>query len=370
MKKIIIILGSIAIILALIALKGIPLQTGSNYSQKIVYNENTYEVNILKETENYFIKVNGQCVEGVLSCSNLKYVGVNKSTGESITLKGESVHQSKNNVPTQFLGYSFKNNDYEYFINDKELYIDKGMENIKIEKFLGTESDKKSYSVRTLERDGLDNVFTVLEGGNNSIAFFVNQELLNIFNFDEKFFTYEDISYNIDDMFNHIEMKSFIVGDFYVVDIFYESYAAYVESHNHMIIYDLRNAKVVKPKNLVSQDGLSIASKKANKKSLISLKEAIGENRQQQLISKSKMDPKWYDLQLEIYKSCDLNYEDRYFALHPAGLSYQVGNCASRAERGFDEFYYMNDIIMFSDIEEYLTDYGKEFYDTFQKATK
>ena len=72
------------------------------------------------ETATYRILIDVRCPEGHVTCDNVRYVGTNKKTGKSITLRGSTVHSYANDgaTPTQFQGYRFRNGSTEYFVSE------------------------------------------------------------------------------------------------------------------------------------------------------------------------------------------------------------------------------------------------------------
>lgn len=76
------------------------------------------------ETDDLWIKIINLCEEGEMSCDKMVYIGLNKKTGDYITLSGKSVI-SKSNY--NFLYYEFINNDTKYLITrDNTLEIMQG----------------------------------------------------------------------------------------------------------------------------------------------------------------------------------------------------------------------------------------------------
>ena len=71
------------------------------------------------ETRSYKITIERHCEEGVVVCDDMKYVGVNKRTGKSITLSGTTAHTvgADGVTPGHFLGYSFKHGKTKYFVS-------------------------------------------------------------------------------------------------------------------------------------------------------------------------------------------------------------------------------------------------------------
>lgn len=66
------------------------------------------------ESNNLWIKLVNLCPEGELSCDKVIYIGLNKKTGDFITLQGKTVVSKRNN---NFLYYEFINNDTKYIID-------------------------------------------------------------------------------------------------------------------------------------------------------------------------------------------------------------------------------------------------------------
>lgn len=65
------------------------------------------------ETNDLWIKIINLYEEGEMSCDKMVYIGLNKKTGDYITLSGKSVI-SKSNY--SFLYYEFINNDTKYLV--------------------------------------------------------------------------------------------------------------------------------------------------------------------------------------------------------------------------------------------------------------
>jgi hypothetical protein len=80
-------------------------------------------------TPKFSIKITENCEEGVVGCDNVTYVGVNKKTGKSITLKGKSLMRlcADRVTPCQHIGYTFQNGKVVYLVTDQgTLTISKG----------------------------------------------------------------------------------------------------------------------------------------------------------------------------------------------------------------------------------------------------
>ena len=83
------------------------------------------------ETPSYKITIESRCPEGFVTCDDVKYVGVSKKTGKSITLIGKTVHAIGADAvtPAHFLGYVFKNGSTTYFVSDDgEISVKQGKE--------------------------------------------------------------------------------------------------------------------------------------------------------------------------------------------------------------------------------------------------
>lgn len=80
-------------------------------------------------TQAYKITVDVRCPEGYVSCDNVRYTGVNRASGKSITLTGKTVHATAQDgvTPSRFLGYRFDNGNTTYFVSeDGELRVTRG----------------------------------------------------------------------------------------------------------------------------------------------------------------------------------------------------------------------------------------------------
>ena len=82
------------------------------------------------ETKSFSIAIEVKCEEGEVTCDNVKYVGTNKRTGESVDLTGKTAHHmDKEGNPGRFLGYIFKNKGVTYFLSEEgALRVTKGDE--------------------------------------------------------------------------------------------------------------------------------------------------------------------------------------------------------------------------------------------------
>jgi hypothetical protein len=70
------------------------------------------------ETPHYLIKVERNCPDNYVTCEDVSYVGRNKSTGQTISLTGRTLHSlcADKITPCRFEGYEFKNGRYKYFL--------------------------------------------------------------------------------------------------------------------------------------------------------------------------------------------------------------------------------------------------------------
>ena len=66
----------------------------------------------------YRIEVVKHCDEHDVVCDNVSYVGTNKKTGKSITLRGRTLHSlcADGVTPCHFQGYEFKNGATRYLV--------------------------------------------------------------------------------------------------------------------------------------------------------------------------------------------------------------------------------------------------------------
>lgn len=98
--------------------------------------ENNIKFNI--ETKNFNIRIKNNCKIGEVTCDNVEYIGVDKKSNKKIILIGSTYHSMNNNIPGRFLGYIFKNNNYQYIIleTDKLLLIEKDNKIIYSEKII------------------------------------------------------------------------------------------------------------------------------------------------------------------------------------------------------------------------------------------
>src|SRR5436190_19678779 len=108
------------------------------------------------ETKSFSIAIEVRCEEGEVTCDDVKYVGTNKKTGESVELSGKTAHHmDKEGNPGRFLGYIFTNKGVTYFLSeDGLLRVTKGDEVLLEEK--GTWSWDESSESAAESRKKID----------------------------------------------------------------------------------------------------------------------------------------------------------------------------------------------------------------------
>lgn len=69
-------------------------------------------------TPSFVITIDSRCEEGVVACDRVRYTGVSRKTGKSITLNGRDVHTrcADGVTPCRFLGYRFNNGAITYMV--------------------------------------------------------------------------------------------------------------------------------------------------------------------------------------------------------------------------------------------------------------
>lgn len=80
-------------------------------------------------TPSYKITIDVRCPEGHVTCEDVKYIGISRTSGKSISLTGRTVHTTSADgvTPSRFLGYSFTNGNTAYFVSDDgELKVTQG----------------------------------------------------------------------------------------------------------------------------------------------------------------------------------------------------------------------------------------------------
>ena len=71
-------------------------------------------------TEQFVIVIVERCPEGDVACNNVSYTGVNRKTGEAISLKGQAwVRMCADTVtPCEHVGWQFKSGEFTYRIHE------------------------------------------------------------------------------------------------------------------------------------------------------------------------------------------------------------------------------------------------------------
>lgn len=80
-------------------------------------------------TPSYRITIEVRCPEYNVACDDVRYVGVSRKSGKSITLIGREVHAfgADGVTSSHFLGYEFRNGSTTYFVGeDGELRVTSG----------------------------------------------------------------------------------------------------------------------------------------------------------------------------------------------------------------------------------------------------
>ncbi len=71
-------------------------------------------------TPNYRITIDVKCAEGNVTCNNVIYTGINKTTKKAVRLRGTTLHTTCADriTPCQFVGYQFKNKNIIYYVDE------------------------------------------------------------------------------------------------------------------------------------------------------------------------------------------------------------------------------------------------------------
>ena len=77
-------------------------------------------------TPSYIITITKNCEEGEVGCDDVTYVGVNRKSKKTITLKGadlmhycpDDLGDGPGKTPCRHIGYEFKNGKVNYFVSD------------------------------------------------------------------------------------------------------------------------------------------------------------------------------------------------------------------------------------------------------------
>lgn len=74
-------------------------------------------------TKNYIVEIKRHCAEGSVTCDNVSYIGTSKKSGNSIQLKGKTLHSrcADGKTPCRFYGYQFQNGNITYKVLESGL---------------------------------------------------------------------------------------------------------------------------------------------------------------------------------------------------------------------------------------------------------
>lgn len=74
-------------------------------------------------TRNFEVRIEVLCPEGDVTCDKVRYTGVNRRNGRSITLNGRTLHTlcADGVTPCRFLGYEFRSGSITYTAFDSGL---------------------------------------------------------------------------------------------------------------------------------------------------------------------------------------------------------------------------------------------------------
>lgn len=81
------------------------------------------------DTPSFWIRIEVRCPEGEVSCENVIYRGESKRTKKTLRLSGRTTHSmcADRVTPCRFLGYTFKNGTFTYFVSEGgELLVQDG----------------------------------------------------------------------------------------------------------------------------------------------------------------------------------------------------------------------------------------------------
>ena len=69
-------------------------------------------------TRSFSIQIQVNCAEGDVVCDDVTYRGGNRRSGESISLRGKTLHSlcADGVTPCRFLGYEFRNGPFRYLV--------------------------------------------------------------------------------------------------------------------------------------------------------------------------------------------------------------------------------------------------------------
>lgn len=71
-------------------------------------------------TDSFEVSIDVRCAEGSVGCDDVRYRGVNRKTGQAISLKGRTEHTlcADRVTPCRFLGYVFRNGNVTYRVGE------------------------------------------------------------------------------------------------------------------------------------------------------------------------------------------------------------------------------------------------------------
>lgn len=71
------------------------------------------------KTDSFDITIDNRCAEGVVGCDDIRYKGIHRRSGNSISLVGREQHTrcADGVTPCRFLGYLFRNGATTYFVD-------------------------------------------------------------------------------------------------------------------------------------------------------------------------------------------------------------------------------------------------------------
>ena len=198
----------------------------------------------------------------------------------------------------------------------------------------------------------------------------VNRILLNEF-FSGNFLTDEGLpkeeieSYKKDSVEN-LNMNIITYHDFLVVNTSYETFNAYLENHSQEYIFDIQTMRKVWLEQVFSNEYKDLLRDMANSIAQKKLDLAIIEKKINQANPDRELPFDWYKKQEQIYRDCNVVYERdlQDFSITNEGIKFQIGNCATRVERYYDDLYYQYGTIKYSEILNYLSEYGKYLFKT------
>ena len=81
------------------------------------------------DTPSYTVNIDVRCEEGQVSCDKVHYKGTHRKNGQSIALKGKTLHTlcADGVTPCRFLGYVFANGKTRYTVLEEgELTVQRG----------------------------------------------------------------------------------------------------------------------------------------------------------------------------------------------------------------------------------------------------